>query len=138
VPKFINPKSVTVETRGSGWLWPAIVLAPIVYSAYQVAEWIASIMVAILAAASVTAAAAVTGCVALLYQHRGRTHLDAPEWVIERLDAPRIASHGAVPDRPAPAITAQPQAAIEAPTVHYHLHLHAAPTTQPIAIEESK
>jgi hypothetical protein len=43
----------------------------------------------------------------------------------------------ALPDRPAPAILARPPRQIEAPVIHYHLHLrlHAAPAAQPIAIE---
>ncbi|HTX85622.1 MAG TPA: hypothetical protein VME44_25840 [Streptosporangiaceae bacterium] len=58
-----------------------------------------------------------------------------------------------MPARPATAITARPQRAIEASTVpygtvperieapaavHYHLHLHALPAAQPIAIEEER
>jgi hypothetical protein len=74
------------------------------YAAYQVAEWLASVLVAILIAASIMTAAALATLVVVLRHQRGRTHLGASQWVVERLDASRIQSHRALPIRPAAAI----------------------------------
>jgi hypothetical protein len=85
----------------------------------------------------VTAGSAATLAVVLRRQ-RGLQHLDAPQWVVERCGPPRLPSHGAIPVRQSPSIAAPPVPAIEAPVIHYHLHLHAAPAPQTIGIEESK
>jgi hypothetical protein len=125
MPTYTNPKWVHVEPRSGFPVLAVIVLAVIGYAAYQVAEWVASILVAIEIGAGVVAAAAVTGAVFVLRRQRGRAHLDAPQWVVERLGVPRIQSCRPLPVRPAPAIVARPERAIEAPSVvHHHLHLH--------------
>jgi hypothetical protein len=135
MPSYINPKFVHVEPRGGLPIVAVVVLAVTGYAAYQVAEWLASVIVAIEATTAVVTAAAVTGLVLVLRRQRGRTHLDAPQWVVERSGAPRIRSSAAVTVRPAPAIVERSPRAIEAPAaVHYHLHLHA-PAAQP-AIEK--
>jgi hypothetical protein len=138
MPTYIDPKFVHVEPRSRPPIAALIVLAVIGYACYQAAELLASVIVAIfIATAAVTAASLVTLAVVLRRQ-RGRTHLDAPQWVIERLGASPVRSSAALPVRPATAIQARSPRAIEAPAVvHYHLHLHAAPATQP-AIEEDR
>jgi hypothetical protein len=137
MPTYTNPKWVHVEPRRGFPIGAVIVLGVIGYACYRVAEVIAEFAVAITAALAVVTSAAVIGLVLVLRRHRGRAHLDAPQWVTERLGAPRIHSHRAVADRQAPAIPARSPRAIEAPAVvHYHVHLHAAPAAQPVAIEE--
>jgi hypothetical protein len=141
MPSFRNPKFAYVEPRGTGGIpVAAAVLAVLGYGAYRLAGWLAPAVVAIAAVIAVVALASVVTLAVVASRHRGRQHLDAPQWVIQRLDAPRIPSHGAVPVRTPAAVTAAPPPAIGPPAVHYHLHLHAAPAAQPvpIAIEEDK
>jgi hypothetical protein len=127
MPTYHNPKLVHVEPRSGFPVVGVIVLGVLGYAAYRVAEWLASVLVAIEIGAAVVAVAAVTGLVVVLRRHRGRTHLDAPQWAVERLSAARIPSHQPLSVRPAPAIPARSPRAIEAPAVvHYHVHLHAA------------
>lgn len=133
MPGYHNPKFAYVEPRGSGLgvIIGVAVLAVECYASYEVAQWLASIAVIIVAVVAVITTASVTTLgVVLLHRHRGLQHLDAPQWATERLGASHIPSHGAVPVRPAPSITARSQPAI-APVVHYRLHLHAAPTPMP-------
>lgn len=141
MPTYTRPEWVHVEPGRGVPVVALIVLAVIGYAAYQVAEWLASVLVAIEAGAGVVAAGALTVLAVVLRRQRGRQHLDAPQWVVERF----VPSHGTIPVRPAaavttarrPAIEAAPQPVIEAPAVHYHLHLHAPATAQP-AIEEKQ
>ncbi len=133
MPTWTNPKLVHVEPRGGLPAAAVIVVAVTGYAAWQVAAWLASVIAAVEAAAGVVTIGALAGLVVVLRRQRGRTHLDAPQWVTERLGAPRIPSRRALA-RPAPAIPASRRPQIEAPAVHYHLHLHAA---QP-AIEENQ
>jgi hypothetical protein len=135
MPTYIDPKFVHVEPRGRFPFAAIIVLAVIGYACYQAAELLASVIVAIfIATAAVTAASLVTLAVVLRRQ-RGRTHLDAPHWVTQRLGAPPIRSSAALPARPATAIQARSPRAIEAPSVvHYHLHLHPAPAAEPVPV----
>jgi amino acid transporter len=124
MPSYINPKFVHVEPRRGVPIGAVIVLGVLGYACFRVAELIAEFAVAILAAAAVVTMAAVASLVLVLRRQRGRTHLDAHQWVVERPGAPRIQSHRPVPVRPAAAIPARSPRAIEAPSVvHYHLHL---------------
>ncbi len=133
MPTFTNPKFVHVEPRGFPVL-AFVVLGVETYATYEIAQWLASIALIIVAVVAAVTVGSVTTLGIVLYRHRGTQHLDAPEWVTRRCSA-TFASHELLPDRPSPAIVASPQPVI-APAVHYHLHLHAAPA-QP-AIEQSK
>jgi hypothetical protein len=137
MPSYRHPKFAYIEPRGTGGIpVVAAVLAVLGYGTYQLADFLATAIVAIAVVIAVVAVASVVTLVVVASRHRGRQHLDAPQWVTERLGAPRIPSHGTVPVRHAAAIPSRPVPAIDAPAIHYHLHLHAAPAAQPIAIEE--
>ncbi len=138
MPGYHKPKFAYVEPRGSGMgaIVAVAVLAVEGYATYEVAQWLASIAVIIVSVVAVITAASVITLVAVLRRQRGRQHLDASQWIVERLGAPRIPSHGAVPVRPSAAIEARPQPAIGPPSVHYHLHLHATRAAEPIPIKE--
>ncbi len=60
MPTYINPKFVHVEPRGGFPVGAVVVLGVIGYAAYRVAEWLASILVAIEVTAAVVAVGAVT------------------------------------------------------------------------------
>ncbi len=121
-----------------GLIIPLAILAGVGYAVYGVIEMVAEFAVAILSVAAVVTAAAATTLVIVLGRQRGRTHLDAPQWVVQRLGALPSRSSAALPVRPAATITGRPSRAIGAPAIHYHLHLHAAPAAQPVALEEDK
>jgi hypothetical protein len=127
MPSYRNPRFAYIEPRYTGGLpVAAAVLAVIGYAAYQLADWIASAVVAVLAVVALVAVTSVVTLAVVVRRQRGRQHLDAPQWVVERCGAARIPSSGAIPGGPPAAVTAAPRPAIGPPAVHYHLHLHAA------------
>jgi hypothetical protein len=96
---------------------------------HAVDELLHAVLIVAAVLAGLAVAAALTGLVLVLRRQRGRQHLDAPEWVTERCDAPRIPSQGPIPVRPSPAGLTRQVPEIDAPhaQLHLHVHYHAAP-----------
>lgn len=103
MPTYLNPKRVTVDPGGGFPVGAVIVLGVIGYAAYQAAEWIASVMIAIEFALAVVAVGSATVLVLVLRRQRGR-----------------VIKPGTVP-LPRPA---QAAPATQVRELHHHEHLH--------------
>ena len=98
MPTYTNPKWVHVEPRSGFPILPLVVLGIIGYAAFKVAEWIASIAVAIEITIAGVAVAAPAGLVLVLRRRRGH--------VI----------------KPGSVVLTNERAAIAAPAQHLHIH----------------